>query len=164
MVMSKAVAVVTSLAKIFRPVESGQRDGAMHSSGEKENQMPPMLLARLISTASKSRKNKRSLADTGLEIEVISKCGSAALDDYIPSRTNTAKIKLERPLNLVEYSLMTVPESVHMVNPASVYVEMLKPRNSARGSVMEWHDKQAMHEYLKELMTGRNEKEKIITQ
>ena len=58
-VKSKVAAVMMSLAKVSRPVESGQGDAATHGGGEKENQVPPMLSAGLISTASKARKNER---------------------------------------------------------------------------------------------------------
>ena len=95
-----------------------------------------MLLAGLISTASKSKKNARTLADTKLEIEVIIQCGSGGLDDYKPSRRNLAQMKLEGLLGVVEYSRITIPNSVHLGDPAGGYVEMLKARNSARGHWM----------------------------
>ena len=60
-------------------------------------------------------------------------------------------MKLERQLGLVEYSRITVPNSIHMGDPAGGYVEMLKTRNSARGHLMAWSEKQAMQEHLKEL-------------
>ena len=88
-----------------------------------------MLLAGLISTASKSKKNTRNLADTKLEMEVISQCGSGVLDDHEPSRTNMARMKLEGQLGVVEYSRIAIPDSVR-------YVEMLKARNSASGHLM----------------------------
>ena len=47
--------------------------------------------------------------------------------------------------------LFTVPESVHMSNLAGGYLEMVKARNSARGHLMAWHDKQDMQEHFKEL-------------
>ena len=62
-----------------------------------------------------------------------------------------AKMKLEGQLDVVEYSRVTVPESVHMGDPAGGYVEMLKARNSARGHLMAWSEKRAMEEYLKGL-------------
>ena len=113
--------------------------------GEKENLIPPMLLAGLTTTATRSKKNARTLVDTKLEMEVISQCGSGGLDDYKPSRTKMARMKLEGHLGVVEYSRITVPDSVHMGDPARGNVEMLKARNSARGHLM------AMQEYLKEL-------------
>ena len=61
-----------------------------------------MLLAGLISTPSKAEKSKRTLADTRMELEVISQCGSGGLEDYTPSRTNMAKIKLEGQLDVVK--------------------------------------------------------------
>ena len=155
-VRSKAVTVVISLAKVSRPSEVGQGDGAMHSGREKKNQVPPMLLTGLISRASKAKKSDRTLADTRLEMEVISQCDSGGLEDYKPSRTNMVKMKLEGQLDVVEYSRITVPESVHMGDPASGYMEMVKGRNSTRGHLMAWHDKQAMQEQLKELVTGSN--------
>ena len=39
-------------------------------------------------------------------------------------------------------------------------MEMVKARNSARGHLMAWHDKQAMREYLKEPETNSNLKRK----
>ena len=81
--------------------------------------MPPMLLTGLISTASRVKRNERTLVDTRLEMEVISQCGSGGLDDYKPSRTNMATLKLEGQLDVVEYSRITVPDSVHMGDPAS---------------------------------------------
>ena len=66
-----------------------------------------------------------------------------------------AKLKLEGQLDVVEYSRGTVPESVHMGDPAGDYVEMLKARNSARGHLMAWAP-EAMQEYLKELTENSN--------
>ena len=37
-----------------------------------------------------------------------------------------ARMKLEGQLDVVEYSRITVPDSVHMRDPAGGYVEMLK--------------------------------------
>ena len=82
-------------------------------------------------------------------MEVTSQCGSGGLEDYKPSRTNVAKMKLEGQLDVVEYSCITVPESIYMGDPAGGYMEMVKARNSARGHLMAWHDKQAMQEYLR---------------
>ena len=124
--------------------------------GEKENLIPPMLLAGLTTTATRSKKNARTLADTKLEMEVISQCGSGGLDEYKPSRTNTARMRLEGQLDVVEYSRITVPDSVHMGDPAGGYVEMMKARNSARGHLMAWNEKQAMQEYLRELTENSN--------
>ena len=141
-VKSKASAVVASLTSAGRSGESGQGDGATLIGGEKENLIPPMLLAGLTTTATKSKKTARTLADTKLEMEIISQCGSRGLEDYRPSRTNMARIKLEGQLDVVEYSRVTVPESVHMGDTAGGYVEMLKARNSAgnsaRGHLMAW--------------------------
>ena len=114
-VKSKAATVVMSLAKVSRPSEVGQGDGAKHGGREKENQVPPMLLAGLVSTASKAKKSERTLADTKLEMGVISQCGSGGMEDYKPSRTNMAKMKLEGQLDVVDYSRINVPESVHML-------------------------------------------------
>ena len=137
-VKSKASAVVASLTSAGRSGESGQEDGATLTGGEKENLIPPMLLAGLTTTATKSKKTARTLADTKLEMEIIKQCGSGGLDGYRPSLTNMAKMKLEGQLDVVEYSRVTVPESVHMGDPAGGYVEMLKARNSARGHLMAW--------------------------
>ena len=153
---SKAKTVVTSLISAGRSGESGQGDGATPVGGEKENLIPPMLLAGLTITATRSKKTARTLADTKLEIEIISQCGSGGLEDYRPSRINMAKLKLEGQLDVVEYSRITVPESVHMGDPAEGYVEMLKARNSARGHLMAWSEKRVMQEYLKELTENSN--------
>ena len=67
-----------------------------------------------------------------------------------------AWMKLEGQLDVVEYSRITVPDSVHVGDPAGGYEEMLKPRNSARGHLMTWDEKQAMQEYLKELTENSN--------
>ena len=155
-VRSKASTVVASLEGVAYLSESGQGDGAMLAGGEKENLIPPMLLAGLTTTATRSKKNARTPADTKLEMEVISQCGSGGLDDYKPSRTNMARMRLEGQLDVVEYSRITVPDSVHMGDPAGVYVEMLKARNSARGHMMAWNEKQAMQEYLRELKENSN--------
>ena len=156
-VKSKASAVVASLTSAGRSGESGQGDGATLTGGEKENLIPPMLLAGLTTTAMKSKKTARTLADTKLEMEIISQCGSGGLEDYRPSRINMAKLKLEGQLDVVEsYSRVTVPESVHMGYPAGGYVEMLKARSSARGHLMGWSDKRAMQEYLKGLTQNSN--------
>ena len=108
--------------------------------GEKENLIPPMFLAGLTTTATRSKKNARTLADTKLEMEVISQCGSGGLDDYRPSRTNMARMRLEGQHDVVEYSRITVPDSVHMGDPAGGYVEMMKARNSVRGHLMAWNE------------------------
>ena len=113
-VKSKASTVAASLARVARSGEIGQEDGATLAGGEKENLRPPMLLARLTTTAMKSKKNARTLADTKLEMEVISQCGSGGLVDYKSSRTNMARMKLEGQLDVVEYSRITVPDSVHV--------------------------------------------------
>ena len=67
-----------------------------------------------------------------------------------------ARMKLEGQLDVVEYSQITVPDSVHVGDPAGGYVEMLKARNSARGHLMAWNEKQAMQEYLRELTENSN--------
>ena len=90
-VKSKASTVVASLTSAGRSGESGQGDGATLVGGEKENLIPPMLLAGLTITATKSKKTARTLEDTKLEMEIISQCGSGGLDDYKPSRTNMAR-------------------------------------------------------------------------
>ena len=159
-VKSKASTVVASLAGAARSGESGQGDGATLAGGEKECLIPPMLLAGLTTTASRSKKNALTLADTKLEMEVISQCGSGRLDDYKPSRTNMARMKLEGQLDVVEYSQIIVPESVHVGDPAGGYVEMLKARSCARGHLMAWNEKQAMQEYLKELTENSNSNRK----
>ena len=156
LVRSKASTVVASLAGVAHLSESGQGDGAILAGGEKENLIPPMLLAGLTTTATRSKKNARTLADTKLEMEVVSQCGSGGLDDYKPSRTNMARMRLEGQLDVVEYSRINVPDSVHMGDPAGGYVEMLKARNSARGYLMAWKEKQAMQEYLRELTENSN--------
>ena len=115
-----------------------------------------MLLAGLTTTATRSKKNARTLADTKLEMEVINQCGSGGLDDYKPSRINMARMKLEGKLGMVEYSRITVPDSAHMGDPARGYVEMLKARNSAREHLMARNEKQAMQEYWKELTENSN--------
>ena len=155
-VMSKASTVVASLAGVAHSSENGQEDGAMLAGGEKENLIPPIRMAGLTTTATRSKKNARTLADTKLEMEVISQCGSGGLDDYKPSRTNMARMKLEGQLDVVEYSRITVPDSVHMGDPAGGYVEMLKARTSATGHLMAWNEKQSMQEYLRELTENSN--------
>ena len=67
-VKSKASAVVASLTSAGRSGESGQGDGATLTGGEKENLIPPMLLAGLTTTAVRSKKTARTLADTKLEM------------------------------------------------------------------------------------------------
>ena len=59
-VKSKAATVVMSPAILPCPSEVGQGDGARHGGREKENQVPPMLLTGLISTASKEKKSERT--------------------------------------------------------------------------------------------------------
>ena len=118
LVKSKASTVVASLTSAGRSDESGQGDCATLVGGEKENLIPPMILAGLTITATKSKKTARTLEDTKLEMEIISQCGSGGLDDYRPSRTDMTRMKLEGQLDVVEYSRITVPESVHMRDPA----------------------------------------------
>ena len=151
-VNSKTTTVMMSLAKVSHPNGAGQ--GVAQGGREKENQVPPMFLAGFISTASKVKRNERTLADTRLEMEVISQCESGGLDDYM------ANMKLEGQLDVVEYSRITVAESVHMGDPTGGYLEMAKARNYARGHLMAWHHKQAMQEYLKDFITGSNLKRK----
>ena len=131
-VKSKANAVVASLAKVARPSESGQGDGAALAGVEKENLSPPMLLAGLTSTATRSKKSARTLADTRLEMEVISQCGSGGLDDYKPSRTNMARMKLEGQLGMVENSRITVPDSIHMKDPQGPHMWRCSRRGTQR--------------------------------
>ena len=57
-------------------------------------------------------------------MEVISHCGPGGLVDYKPSRRNLAWMKLEGQLGMVEYSRITIPDSVHMGDPAGGFVEM----------------------------------------
>ena len=97
-VKSKASTVVASLPSVARSSESGQGDGATLAGGEKENLISFMLLAGLTTTATKSKKSARTLADTKLELEVISQCGSGELDHYKPSRTNMARIAMQEYL------------------------------------------------------------------
>ena len=124
--------------------------------GEKENLIPPMLLAGLTSSATRSKKNARTVADTKLQMDVISQCGSGGLGDYKPSRTKMARVKLEGQLGEVEHSRITVPDSVQMGDPVGGYVEMLKARNSARWHLMAWNENHAMQDYLKELTENSN--------
>ena len=63
-VKSKASAVVASLTSAGRSGESGQGDGAKLTGGEKENLIPPMLLAGLTTTAVRSKKTARSHTTT----------------------------------------------------------------------------------------------------
>ena len=56
-VRSKASTVVASLAGVAHLSESGQGDSAMLAGGEKENMIPPMLLAGLTTTATRSKKS-----------------------------------------------------------------------------------------------------------
>ena len=142
-VKSKASSVVASLARAAQPCENGQGVGATLARGRKRE--PDT------STATRSKKNGRTLADTKLEMDFISQCGSGGLDDFKPSRTNMARMKLEGQLDVVEYSRITVPDAVHMGDPAGGYVKMLNARNSARGHLMAWSEKQVIQEYLKEL-------------
>ena len=153
-VKSKASTVVASLTSAGRSGENGQGDGA--TLGRKREPDTPMLLAGLTTTATKSKKTARTLADTKLEMEIISQCGSGGLDDYRPSGTIMARMKLGGQLDVVEYSRVTVPELVHMGDPAGGFVEMLKARNSARGHLMAWSEKRAMQEYLKGLTESSN--------
>ena len=159
MIKSKVNAVV-ALAKASRPSEKGQGDCSASDGGEKENLIPPMLLAGLTSTASKSKKNAQTLADTKLEMEVISQCGSGGIDDYMPSRLNLALMRLEGQFGGVDSSRITIPDSVHMGDPAGDYVEMLKAKKLARGHLMAWNEKNAMQEYLQELTENSNLKRK----
>ena len=69
-VKSKASTVVASLTSAGRSGESGQGDGATLVGEEKENLIPPMLLAGLTITATKSKKTAQTLEDTKLEMEI----------------------------------------------------------------------------------------------
>ena len=60
-VKSKAITVVASLISAGRSGESGQGDGATPVVGEKGNLIPPMLLAGLTITATRSKKTSRTL-------------------------------------------------------------------------------------------------------
>ena len=91
------------------------------------------------------QEKRENPADTRLEMEVINQFGSGGLDDYKPSRTNMARMKLEGQLNVVEYSRITVPESVHMGDHTGGYLEMVKNEKIRERAP-----------YLKELITGSN--------
>ena len=131
-VKSKASTDVMTLGKVSRPNEVREGDGATHSGRLKENQMPPMLIAGLISAASKVRKNKRTFG-----LHQIGNGGHQPMWIRWIRRHIMAKIKLMGQLDVVEYSRITVPELVHMSDPATGgYVEMVKARNSARGHLM----------------------------
>ena len=123
---------------------------------KKENLIPFLLLAGFVSTASKCKKDARTLADTKLEMEVISHCASGGLDDYKPLPTNLVRMKLEGQLGVVEYSRITIPDSVYRGDPAGGSVEMLNARSSARGRLMAWNGKNAMQEYLQDLAENSN--------
>ena len=69
-------------------------------------------------------------------------------------------MKLQGQVDVVEYSRTTVPESVHMGDHAGDCLEMLKARNSARGHLIAWQEKQAMQEYLKEFIMSSDSKRK----
>ena len=120
---------VVTLAKSSRPSENGQVHCSASGGGEKENLIPPMLLAGLISTASKSKTNPPSIPNPP-RIRSLKWKSSASLD-----------LKLEGQFGVVEYSRITIPDSVHMGDPAGGYVDMLKARNSARGHLMAWNEK-----------------------
>ena len=91
-----------------------------------------MLLAGLISTASKWRKFRvGTIADTKLEREVISKSETVGLRDYKPSRPSIARLKLEGRLDVGDYRKITITQSIH---PSVGYSEMLKTRNSREGN------------------------------
>ena len=57
-IKSKMNTVMTSLAKVSHPNESGQGDRAAPGGEEKENLIPPMLLAGLISSFEVKKKRK----------------------------------------------------------------------------------------------------------
>ena len=158
-VKSKAKTVVTSLISAGHSGESGQGDGATPVGGEKENLIPPMLLAGLAITATRSKKTARTLADTKLEMEIISQCGSGGLEDYRPSRINMAKLKLEGQLDVVEYSRITVPESVHMGDPAGGYVEMFVESEELRERAPDGLEREASHAGISERAHGEFELE-----
>ena len=65
-------------------------------------------------------------------------------------------MKLERQLDVVDYIRITIPKSIDMGDLAGSKSEKLKARNSVRGHLVCWHDKQAMNEYLKEFITDSN--------
>ena len=73
--MRSVPSFVSLLAKLARPSESGQGDGATLTGGEKENLIPPMLLAGLTTAATRSKKSARTL-----EMEVISQCAADSLN------------------------------------------------------------------------------------
>ena len=73
------------------------------------------------------------------------------------------KDELEGQLDVVEYSRIIVPESVQMGYPAGGTMEIVNARKSARAHLMAWQDTQAMHEFVKVLMTFRfNPKEEKL--
>ena len=124
--------------------------------GRKREPDTPYDIGRFDHNGHEVKEKARTLADTKLEMEVISQCGTGGFDDYKTSRTNMARMKLEGQLDVVEYSRITVADSVHIGDPAGGYVEMMKVRNSARGHLMAWNEKQAMQEYLRELTENSN--------
>ena len=82
----------------------------------------------------KGQAKRGDLAEIRLEMEVISQCGSAGLDDYKPSGKNMAKMKLVGQLDVVEYSCIRLPESVHMGDLAGGYLEMVKASTPREGT------------------------------
>ena len=61
---------------------------------------------------------------------------------------------------MVEYSRITITDSVRMCDPAVGYVEMLKAKNSTKGQLMAWNEKKAIREHSQELIEGSNLKRK----
>ena len=134
-VKSKANAVVASLAKVARPIESGQGDGTAMAGGMKEN-LIPYAFGRFDLNSHKGKEKRTNLgghnARNGIHQSVwIWRTGRLQnlTNQHGPDETGET-------IWCVEYSRITVPDLVHMGNPAGGYVEMLKVMNSARGHLM----------------------------
>ena len=82
------------------------------------------------------------------------------MKDFKPSPMNHGKGSVAGQLVPVEYTRLTVSETVAIDEPAGGYMEMLEYRNSARGYVMALEDEMAMEGYLETMLRGTTLKQK----
>ena len=122
--------------------------------------VPPILMAGIKSTGSKSKRSDRTLTGATLEMEILSQCGESTMKDFKPSPMNHGKGSVVGQLVPLEYNRLTLSETVSIEEPAGGYMEMLEYRNSVRGLLIALEDKSAMESYLETMVQGTTLKQK----
>ena len=140
----------------------GQGDNRLqgNSKGTDLSAVPPIVLAGLNSASYKAEKSNRTLTGPKLEMEILSQYGDSTLKDLKSSRMNHGKGSVVGQLIPVEYSRLTVSDTVMMGKPAGEYFEMMEFRNSVRGRPIALENKDTIGCYLEEIMKDTIMKQK----